>query len=171
MLLLLQAALGFAYANVGEWIMHKYILHGLGKNRQSFWAYHLYGHHTVSSQNNMLDIGYKSLNLSLWNAQTKEVLVLLLIVLAHSPIFAVAPVFTGALYLSLMTYYYKHRKAHLNPVWAKRHLRWHYEHHFGVAGNANWCVTWPWFDYLMGTRVRYPQLEDNTGRLNEKQEP
>jgi len=24
----------------------------------------------------------------------------------------------------------------------------------GVKSSANWCVTWPCFDYLMGTRVK-----------------
>jgi hypothetical protein len=21
--------------------------------------------------------------------------------------------------------------------------------------DANWCVTWPWFDWILGTRVKY----------------
>jgi hypothetical protein len=33
--------LGLLYANAGEWFMHKYILHALGKNKDSFWHYHL----------------------------------------------------------------------------------------------------------------------------------
>ena len=28
-----------------------------------------------------------------------------------------------------------------------------HEHHMGHHPGANWCVTKPWFDYLMGTRV------------------
>lgn len=155
----LQIMLGLIYANAGEWLMHKYILHGLGKNPNSFWAYHLYGHHVVSSQNYMMDPGYKTINPAVWNAQTKELAVLAGVVLLHLPLLRVLPLFTATLYGSLLLYYYQHRKAHLNPGWAKRHLRWHYEHHFGHAGNANWCVTWPWFDYLLGTRVKYPELE------------
>ena len=38
----IQFILGIMYANVGEWLMHKYILHGLGKKPNSFWAYHLH---------------------------------------------------------------------------------------------------------------------------------
>ena len=93
--LAVQFVLGLLYANAGEWLMHKYIL--------------------------------------------------------HAPIFLIFPLFTSAVYASLALYYYKHRKAHLDPVWARRHLRWHYEHHLGGNICANWCVTWPWFDYLMGT--------------------
>jgi len=149
-----QFIAGLLYANAGEWLMHKYILHKLGKNRHSFWAYHWYEHHAVCAKNTMFDPGYQSLNLTTWNAQTKELAVLSTIVLLHMPLFLLLPLFTGALYVSLMLYYYKHRKAHLDPNWAKQHLRWHYDHHLGGNRAANWCVTWPWFDYLLGTRVK-----------------
>lgn len=154
-----QVILGLLYANAGEWLMHKYILHALGKNRQSFWAYHWHEHHAVCAKNAMLDPGYRSLTLTIWNAQTKELSVLAGIVLLHLPLFLLFPLFTGAVYASLILYYYKHRKAHLNPAWAKQHLRWHYDHHLGDNCDANWCVTWPWFDYLMGTRVKNKKLE------------
>jgi hypothetical protein len=147
--------LGLLYANVGEWLVHKYILHGLGKDRHSFWAYHWYEHHAICGKNSMLDPGYQSIHLTKWNAQTKELSVLTGIALLHVPLLILFPVFTAALYASLMIYYYKHRKAHLNPAWAKHHLPWHYDHHLGGHCSANWCITWPWFDYLMGTRVKY----------------
>ena len=107
----------------------------------------------------MLDPGYQSLTLSAWNAQTKELAVLASIMLLHAPLFLLFPLFTGAVYASLMLYYYKHRKAHLDPTWAKRHLRWHYDHHLGGTPAANWCITWPWFDYLMGTRIKSKVFE------------
>jgi sterol desaturase/sphingolipid hydroxylase (fatty acid hydroxylase superfamily) len=107
----------------------------------------------------MFDPGYQSLNLTIWNAQTKELAVLGGIVLLHIPLFILYPLFTGTMYASLILYYYKHRKAHLNPTWAKQHLRWHYEHHLGGNCAANWCVTWPWLDYLMGTRLKSKTLE------------
>lgn len=151
--------LGLLYANAGEWLMHKYILHGLGKNRQSFWAYHFYDHHEVCYKNNMLDPGYKKLNLATWNTQAKELSVLTVIVLLHVPLFFLFPSFISAVYMSLAVYYYKHRKAHLDNDWAKRHLRWHYEHHLSGKLEANWCVTWPWFDYLMGTRINSSESE------------
>lgn len=151
--LAVQFLLGLLYANAGEWLMHKYILHALGKNRHSFWAYHLYEHHAVSAQNNMIDPGYSQLNLTSWNTQSKELAVLAAIVLLHVPLFLLMPVFTGAIYASLALYYYRHRRAHLDSAWAKEHLRWHYDHHQAEPG-ANWCVTWPWFDYLMGTRIK-----------------
>ena len=148
-----QLILGLLYANAGEWLAHKYILHGLGKNPQSFWSYHWHEHHAVCAKNAMLDPGYQPLRLTVWNAQTKELAVLTGIMLAHLPLLMLFPAFTGALYAALLLYYYKHRKAHLDASWAKQHLPWHYDHHLGDCA-ANWCITWPWFDYLMGTRVK-----------------
>ena len=52
-------------------------------------------------------------------------------------------------------YFYKHRRSHLDPEWAKQNLKHHYDHHMGRDQDANWCVTQPWFDYLMGTRIDY----------------
>lgn len=158
--LIIQFVLGLFYANAGEWLMHKYVLHALGKkNHQGFWSYHLLEHHAVCRSHRMLDPGYQQISLTSWNTQTKELLVLAAIVLLHLPLFLIFPAFTSAIYISLGVYYYKHRKAHLDPVWARRHLRWHYEHHLGENTSANWCVTWPWFDYLMGSRVRSKTLD------------
>lgn len=35
----------------------------------------------------------------------------------------------------------------------QKKIPWHYDHHMNSNQDANWCVTKPWFDYLMGTRV------------------
>ncbi|ANE54152.1 sterol desaturase family protein [Methylomonas sp. DH-1] len=155
----LQIACALLYANLGEWLMHKYLLHGLGKNPGSIWAYHWYEHHRVCAEHGMLDPGYRSLKWA-WNAQSKELAVLAGIVTLHLPLLFYLPFFVMALYAALALYYYKHRRAHLDPEWAKRHLPWHYQHHLR-AGNGNWCVTWPWFDYLFGTRIQSP--ENRTG--------
>ncbi len=152
---ILEILLGMLYVNAGEWFMHKYILHGLGRNPRSFWAYHLTDHHAVCQKTAMLDPGYEQLSLTTWNTQTKEFVVMFLIVIFHLPLLYFIPWFTCAVYASLMLYYYKHRKAHLDQAWAIKHLRWHYEHHLGANDGVNWCVTWPWFDYLMGTRIKY----------------
>jgi len=67
--LAVQFVLSLLYANAGEWLIHKHILHGLGRNLDSFWAFHWYGHHAVCAKNGMFDPGYRSLTWS-WNAQT-----------------------------------------------------------------------------------------------------
>ena len=156
--LAVQFVLGLLYANAGEWLVHKYILHALGKKRHSFWAYHLHEHHAVCISHSTLDPGYWKLILTTWT-QSRELLVLAGFVLLHAPIVLIFPLFTSAVYAYLAHYNYKHRKAHLNPVWTRRHLRWHYEHHLGGNACVNWCVTWLWFDYLMGTRFTSKTLD------------
>ncbi len=151
--ILAQLILGLLYSNAGEWVIHKYILHAMGKNRHSFWAYHLYDHHAVSIRYGMVDPGYQQISLTSWNTQSKELLVLVIILLIHIPVVIVFPWFTVTILVSLALYYYKHRKAHIDPAWAKQHLPWHYDHHLG-GQVGNWCVTWPWFDYVLGTRFK-----------------
>jgi hypothetical protein len=143
--------LGLLFANAGEWVMHKYFLHGLGMQKNSFWAYHWYEHYRVCTQNHMYDPGYQKLRLQ-WNAQTRELLVLVVIALVQLPLMTIAGWFVAGVYWSIIFYYYRHRKAHLNPAWARQHMPWHYEHHLGKNASSNWCITWPWFDYIMGTR-------------------
>ncbi len=74
---------------------------------------------------------------------------------AHLPLFPVAPFFTAAVWYSAARYHRVHKRAHLDPDWAREHLPWHYDHHMGPNQEANWCVTQPWFDHLMGTREPY----------------
>jgi len=93
-----QFFLGLVYANAGEWLVHKYILHALGKIPDSFWAYHLYEHHAVCTRNSMFDPGYQKLDLTIWNTQSKELAVLAGILLLHAPIFLISPSFSSAVY-------------------------------------------------------------------------
>jgi len=131
MMQVVEFILGILYANAGEWFFHKYVLHQFGKKAKGFWRYHLYEHHRVCNQNNMIDPGYRHIDLRSWNTQSQELFVLMMIILLHSPLFWISPLFTGAIYLSIVTYYIRHRKAHLDREWAKKNLRWHYEHHLG----------------------------------------
>jgi sterol desaturase/sphingolipid hydroxylase (fatty acid hydroxylase superfamily) len=71
------------------------------------------------------------------------------------PLIPVAPFFVGTMWYSAANYYVKHRRSHLDVEWAKEHLPWHYDHHMGPNQNANWCVTHPFFDHVMGTREPY----------------
>jgi len=146
--------LGLAVANASEWVIHKYILHGRGKNKRSFWSFHWHDHHRKSRQNGHIDSDYQE-SVFRWNGQGKEALVLTLTGLAWLPAFPVAPFFVGTLVYSGINYYRKHKRAHLDPDWARENLPWHYDHHMGPNQNSNWCVTRPWFDEIMGTREPY----------------
>lgn len=146
--------LGLLYANGAEWLIHKHVLHGIGKARDSFWAFHWYEHHKNTRRNNHLDEAYHR-PLTQWNAQSKEALALAVGVVAHLPLLPVAPFFTATVAFSAWDYYRKHKRAHLDGEWARENLPWHYDHHMGPNQDANWCVTHPWFDEIMGTREPY----------------
>ena len=147
---------GILVSNAFEWYAHKYVLHGTrtpeGRksprptSMKSHWA-----HHKLVRTGGFHDEGYLE---GYQNWRTKnEVNSLLALCAATSLALPVAPFFTLGTWYSAGNYFYKHRKAHLNPEWAKKHLPWHYDHHMNANQDANWCVTRPWFDYLMGTRV------------------
>lgn len=146
-------------ANATEWLMHKYVLHGLGRDKRSFWAFHWYDHHRNSRRNGHVDHDYEKPLFSQWNGQSKEALALVATTLAAAPLLPVAPFFAGTMIYSAVDYYRKHKRAHLDPTWAREHLPWHYDHHMGPNQHANWCVTRPWFDHLMGTREPYVGTE------------
>jgi hypothetical protein len=146
--------LGLIYANAGEWFLHKHMLHGLGKNRASFWSFHWHEHHREARAHDMFDRQYV-LPLLTWSPQGKEAAALVAAGLLHLPLLPVAPFFTLTVYWRAWRYYSLHKRAHLDRSWARQHLPWHYDHHMGRDQNANWCVTHPWFDHVMGTRKRY----------------
>jgi hypothetical protein len=79
------------------------------------------------------------------------------VVALHTPLVAVAPWFTAALWYSGFNYLYKHKRCHTDVEWGKRHMRSHYDHHMGRNQDANWCVTRPWFDWVMGTRLKFDE--------------
>jgi hypothetical protein len=146
--------LGLLYANAGEWFIHRYVLHGLGRNKRSLWSFHWHDHHRLSRRHGFRDPHYER-PIWGWHAQGKEALGVAMIAAAHLPLFPVAPFFTAAVCYSAARYHRVHKRAHLDPDWAREHLSWHYDHHMGPNQEANWCVTQPWFDHLMGTREPY----------------
>lgn len=148
--------IGVLTANAFEWYAHKYLLHGtrtpegrkspVPSTMKSHWA-----HHKLVRTGAFQDAGYVE-GYRNWRTRN-EVNSLLALCAATSLALPVAPFFTLGTWYSAGNYFYKHRKAHLNPEWAKANLPWHYDHHMNANQDANWCVTRPWFDYLMGTRV------------------
>jgi sterol desaturase/sphingolipid hydroxylase (fatty acid hydroxylase superfamily) len=141
---------GLLYANAFEWAFHKYVLHGLGKNPRSMWAFHFHEHHREARLHAMVDPGYQK-SVWHWNAQGKEAAALVVGGVLLLPLFPVAPYFTATVLACAANYYRVHKKAHVDPAWAREHLPWHYAHHMGRDPNKNWCVTYPLFDRLMGT--------------------
>jgi hypothetical protein len=155
---MLGIVVGLAYANFGEWLVHKYVLHGLGRKKSSMWSYHWHEHHRAARKLGHLDPDYER-SVFQWNAQGKEALGLALIAISHAPLFAIFPWFAATVELSTLRYYYVHKRAHREPEWARKNVPWHYDHHMGKNQDANWCVSWPWADWVMGTRVHFVGTE------------
>ncbi|MCW5802887.1 MAG: hypothetical protein KIT31_10915 [Deltaproteobacteria bacterium] len=151
--------LGLLAANASEWLMHKYVLHGLGRHKASFWSFHWHDHHRNARKHGHLDPDYRVPPWRAWNGQSKEAAALVATAVVMAPLAPVAPFFYGTIVYSAVNYYRKHKRAHLDPAWAREHLPWHYDHHMGPNQNANWCVTRPWFDIVMGTREPYAGTE------------
>lgn len=143
---------GLITANAVEWAMHKYVLHGMGKKRDTFWAFHFHEHHKEVRQHGYYDPNYERFPLGL-HAQGKEAWALIASSVALVPLFPVAPFFVGTLWYCAGNYYRVHKKSHMDPAWGEQRVPWHFDHHMGSQPGANWCVTRPWFDYVMGTRV------------------
>ena len=150
--------LGFLAANATEWVMHKYVLHGLGANKDSFWSFHWHEHHREARRQGMTDPHYRKPLLQ-WHAQGKEALALAVAGVLHLPLLPVAPFYTLTMMYCGVNYYRMHKRSHQDPAWAREHLPWHFDHHMGPNQHANWCVTRPWFDHVMGTREPYVGTE------------
>lgn len=150
--------LGLVVANATEWVIHKRILHGRGRDPESFWSFHLHEHHAAALRNLGKDPDYERSPIGR-HAQGKELFGLVLLAVPVVAIAPVAPFFAGTLVYSGVNYYRCHKRAHLDPAWARAHLPWHYDHHMGPDQEANWCVTRPWFDRVMKTRRPYVGTE------------
>ncbi len=144
--------LAFFYSHIAEWVMHKYVLHGIGKKRSSFWSFHWSEHHKKARKSDFYDGDY----LNGWSGPPlREKIGLTLLVLVHSPLIMYAPLFFLTLIVSAVRYYKIHKTAHLFPSWGKKYLPWHYDHHMGKNQDANWGVTEEWVDKLLKTRIHY----------------
>lgn len=158
----LQVVAGMVFGNLLEWVVHRYFLHGIGKNPKSILAFHWRGHHRYSRKNGFRDPDYDE-TIWAWNGKTKELAALGFLALLFVPTVFVAPWLYVGMFSWVFIYYFVHSYAHQNPEWAKRWLPWHYEHHMGRNQDANWSVTFPLWDHIFRTRV--PHVEDARGRL------
>lgn len=149
---------GVIFANAFEWVAHKYILHGTHRQGQprfspvprsmkSHWE-----HHREVRKQQFFDDGYVQ---GIQNWRTKNEIVSLSIVASVAAVsfYPFSKGMAAASIYAACNYFYIHRRAHLEPDWAKRKIPWHYDHHMNTNQDANWCVTKPWFDYILGTRV------------------
>ena len=146
---LLTIFLAFLYGNIVEYVLHRYVLHGLGKKKSSPFNFHWHSHHKTCRKNDNYDAYYENPNSIV---ASKEKLSLALLVLVHSPLYYVSPVFFITIAFYAVYYYKTHKRMHLDTQWGREHFPWHYDHHMGRDQDKNWGVTHQWVDKLVGTR-------------------
>jgi hypothetical protein len=142
---------GIGSANLSEWLIHKYFLHLRGRNKGGFWSFHWREHHANVRKNAYFDPDYQR-SVFGRNAQAKEAALLLAGGLAQLPLLPFVPAFVFGIWTSTLAYYVVHKKSHLDPDWGRRFLPWHVDHHMAPDQDANWCVTFPLWDWILGTR-------------------
>lgn len=157
---------GMVVANGFEWVAHKYILHGThraGKPRyspvpdsmKSHWE-----HHREVRKTDFHDQGYVE-GISNWRTKNEIISLAVVAGVFGTAFYPVSKGMSLAVLYCAGNYYYIHRRAHLEPEWAMKRIPWHYDHHMNSNQDANWCVTKPWFDYILGTRViSAPELQE-----------
>ena len=151
---IVQIVLAFLYANLFEWLWHKYVFHGLGKKKDSRFSSHWRKHHRDVRKSGGFDEDYRTFT-GIKDNPMPEVFELSLAALLHSPLFFIFPFFAGTLWVHAAAYFLIHRKSHLDLGWAKKWVPWHYDHHMGKNQDANWCVTLPVWDHILGTRLYF----------------
>ena len=110
----------FALFGYGEWAAHKYLLHGLGRDRKSRFAFHYHEHHQAVRRNGFYDPAYEG---PVWSTptQSREAIGLAVIAAVHAPLFPIAPFYTSTVWYCLYRYRRDHRRAHLDPQWMRDH--------------------------------------------------
>ena len=140
-----QLAVGWLYGHIFEYIAHKHILHNKQKFKKVF-RNHFKTHHNASRKNDMYDKNYNKLMSSKF-----EIVSLLSILILHLPVAFILPYFYGMTIWSVLSYYLLHRLSHLNTMWGKKWMPWHYEHHMGRDQHTNWGVRLPIVDKILKT--------------------
>jgi len=156
----LLCLLAFVYSNLLEWLVHKYIFHGIGKSKNNPFSSHWHTHHRMCRKNHNVDITYK--DFPLHPTVKKEVASLIILCIIHLPLLFINWFFYMSLLFFSARYFYLHRKSHMNVEWGKKNLPWHHDHHMGKNQDANWGVTNPLWDYILGTRIKCPKKKSNS---------
>lgn len=141
---------GLVLGNLVEWVAHRYILHGLGKRPKSFFHHHWEHHRACRKGMQNHDASYLSWRKSLLS---KETLGLCLLAGAFLPLAWVLPSLYAGLLCQMVLYFLVHRFIHVHPSVGGLLFPWHDDHHCGNQ-NANWCVTYPLWDWVFKTRRR-----------------
>ena len=131
---------GFIQGSLIEYLVHRYLFHGLGKKKDSMFAYHLRDHHLVSRKNDFIDN----------KLSVHEAIGVVFLVALHAPaLFLSTYLFAGIAFYAFL-FVVLHNTIHKTPGLAKKYFPWHWNHHMKNQ-NKSWNVVLPIFDVLTGT--------------------
>ena len=132
---------GFIYASLVEWLVHKYLFHGVGKRKNNIFSFHIREHHVNCLKNENQDN----------NFTLRENVGVMFLAAIHAPILVWSvPFFLGVVSYGI-NFMIIHKICHMKVAWGKRFIPWHWDHHMKNP-NKNFGVVAPWSDYLFGTR-------------------
>ena len=149
MLVVLSIFLAYLYTTFAEWFIHKYVLHGLGKKKSSWFNFHWHSHHKKCRKNKNKDINY--LTQPPHYSVKKELFGLMFLLLLHAPVVYVSVWFYLTLIVCACRYFYMHRKSHTNTSWGMKKMPWHWKHHMGKNQDMHWGVTTDMWDKIFKT--------------------
>jgi len=135
-----QIILAWLYGHIFEYVAHKYFLHN-HKTFKSIFKHHFGEHHKIARKNGMYDPAYNKVFSSRF-----EIYSLLAAAVIHLPVVFFLPWAYVTLILSLTSYYFIHRKTHVDVEWGKKWFPWHYDHHMGKDQHDWWGVRLPIID-------------------------
>ena len=144
----LQILIAWLYGHFLEYYLH-IAMHDY-KRFPYLFKHHFGGHHRIAKKNDMRDDSYDEL---FDRSSLFEIASITIGLLLHAPIAFWFPFAYATLVINLFTYYWYHRKSHIDIEWAKEKLPWHYDHHMNSDQHANWGVRLPIVDWLFGTRI------------------
>ena len=135
--------LGFLYASLIEWLVHKHLFHGLGKKKGSMFAFHIREHHVQCIKNGNRDTTFT----------LRENLGILFLIILHLPVLYLSVPFFLGLVSYGVNFMIVHKLCHLKPRFCRVFVPWHWDHHMKYQ-NHNWNVVLPFWDYVLGTRKK-----------------
>lgn len=138
--MLTQIFLAWIYGHFFEYIAHKHFLHN-HKMFKTIFKHHFGEHHKTARKNEMYDPAYEKVFSSRF-----EIYSLLFVSIIHLPVAFFFPWAYITLLLSLTSYYFIHRKTHVDVDWGRKWFPWHYDHHMGKDQHDWWGVRLPLFD-------------------------
>ena len=141
--IILIFCLGLFYGNLLEYLIHRYVFHGLGRRKKSIWSYHLKGHHNLAKKQNFIDLTESQV----------ETIGLIILLIIHSPLYFVSIPLLLGVYLYAIAFSFIHGWQHKHPMFTQRYMKWHWDHHMKNP-NMNYGVVAPWSDWIFGTRKK-----------------